>query len=143
MPSIAVTPDDLRESMLTRLGADATFRTLTGYTAADPRLYYRYEPALVITPAQPAYVVYAMLNQRESRDGLMDPVFQLIVWTQEQYYTTMTDIRDRIAALFDKKTWTVGGQVVQGRIVFQADTDLPNDGMVGRMLQVRISAIDI
>jgi hypothetical protein len=138
-----MSPDDLRESALSRISGDTTFKTLTGATSSDPRLYYRYSDTVGLSTGQKTYAVYALINRRESRDGILDPVLQFVIWSREEFYETLSDTRDRIAALLDRQTWTVGSQRVQGRIVFEADTDLPNDGLVGKMMQIRIAALDL
>lgn len=136
--------DDLREAFLARLSEDTGFQEATGADNGDERLYQRYNGDAVITNDQPAYVTYMLLPHGETRDGLNIPVFSLIIWSQDQFYDAVKAVKVRLRALFDKKRWNIGSGddavEVYSRIVREMDTDEPSQGIMGRIVQVRVAS---
>ncbi len=138
------TTDDLRESLLARIRTDTTFKTLTGATSQDPRLYYRFQPNPVLSPTQKVYATYFLLGDNERIMGVLEPIYAFTLWARdtEVGYEALRDVRNRIHTLVDRQTWTVGSDIVQGRNVREMDTDDPPNGFIGRVLHLRVAALD-
>jgi hypothetical protein len=136
--------DTIREATLTRLQSDATFRTLTGATNADPRLYYRFFGDAVISDTQPVYVTYMLMPHNETAMGVAQPVFSFFLWSRPSGYTALKGVADRIQALFDRQVWTVGSVRVQSRLIRQGDVDeVPGGQFTGRSMHVRVAFMDV
>lgn len=128
----------VRIDFLNRMAQDPTFQTITGANGTDERLYERYNADAVLSVTQPCYVTYMLLPHGETRQGVQQPVFSLIIWGKTEASQAIADLRTRIFELYDQQIWTAGGARVQSRFIRESDTDEPQVNIIGRMIQIRV-----
>lgn len=146
-----MTLDTLREAFVARLADDTTFKALTGADANDGRLYAKDQADAVISETQPAYVTYLLLPHGETNTGLAQPTFSLIIWSKRGEvsggvnvgYPAVKAVAAQVKTLFDKVTWTASSARLRSRLVRESDTEDVEYGFVGRMMQVRVGALDL
>lgn len=120
---------------------DATYRTLTGYSIADPRWYYFYKGDALVDTSHPVYATYMMTTSPESGGGVRPPVVSVILWGKRR--DLVLAVRNRLHALLDRKTLTTTtGRRVRTRIVGESDTYQQEGDFVGRQMQVRMAYLD-
>ncbi len=100
----------IKKWLYVTIEADATFRTLTGRTATDPRIYYGWMPEVAtLSDTKPAYSTYfEIVTGPVPEPQVMDvqhgdEIYQIDVWAQSM--ETMEDVSNRIyAVLHDQRS---------------------------------------
>jgi hypothetical protein len=132
---------DVIERLTQVVTGDATMRTLTGWSTTDPRWYFYHRANAVVDPTHPTYMTYLLTGAAESTTGVRPPVVSVIIWGKTR--TTVLATRDRLRALFDKRTLvTATGRKVRTRIVNEQDTYSEEVDFVGRQIQLRAAYLD-
>jgi len=96
--------DDIKQAIYQRLETDSTLRTLTGWTAADPRIYCECPPEEIdLSATKPGYMTIALksLGTRTGPDGesMPDETYSLDIWsfapgTNETVLAQILDLLD-------------------------------------------------
>lgn len=132
---------DALSTLVTLITGDATLRTLTGWSASDPRFYFYHRADAVIDAARPAYMTYLMSANPESVGGVSPVVLSIVIWGEER--TPVLNVCDRMRALLHKKSFTTGtGRKIRTRIVGEQDTYNETADFIGRQLQLRVAYLD-
>lgn len=120
---------------------DATIRTLTGWSAGDPRWYFYHRSDAVIDAARPAYMTYLLTANPESLQGVAPAVLSVIIWGHKR--ADVLAVRNRLRALLNKKTLvTSSNRKVRTRIVNEQDTYSEDTDFVGCQMQLRAAYLD-
>lgn len=132
---------DVLVLLTTTITGDATYRSLTGYSASDPRWYFFHQGDAVIDAARPVYATYMLTSAPESGGGVRPPVVSVILWGKRR--DQVLAVRNRLFALLDRKTLTTAtNRRVRTRIVGESDTFQQEANYVGRQMQVRLAYLD-
>jgi hypothetical protein len=126
----------IREAVYTTIVADATFRTLTGWTATDPRLYWYFQGDAELSGSKRAYITYTLLNTPEPQ-AVSQPIYSFRIWAREEDLDQMLLVRDRLKALFHQKLLSVSSQPVYGKCVMEGDAFQPEQRFAGLNIQFR------
>lgn len=89
---------------------DTQWKTLTGATSRDPRIYKQYTPYKVtVSPSKPGYGVYTLTGAAKPGDYIHGAQKSNKIYNVELYSKTdtlLTQLCDRIEALFDDGRFT-------------------------------------
>lgn len=132
---------DVLVLLTTTITGDTTYRTLTGYSASDPRWYFFHQGDAVVDATRPVYATYMLTASPESGGGVRPPVVSVILWGKRR--DQVLAVRNRLLTLLDRRTLTTTtGRRVRTRIVGESDTFQPETNYVGRQMQVRMAYLD-
>jgi len=109
---------EIREHVYGLIADDATFKTLTGATASDKRIYYQFPPERIeISDSKPAYIVYSTeffeaIEAMEHVTGQRPPItFSFVIWAKDpqkldQIFLRLFDIPIEVKA-FNTATYRI------------------------------------
>jgi hypothetical protein len=122
--------------MYSAIVADATFRTLSGWTATDPRLYWYFQGDAELSGTKRVYITYTLLNVSEP-EGVSQPIYSFRIWAREEDLEQMLLVRNRLRALFHQQLLAVSGQPVFGKVIMEGDAFQPEQRFAGLNVQIR------
>lgn len=134
------TRTDLRELLFSTVTGDAVFRTQTGWSTLDPRLYWYYQgDTEVIDDYRPAFVTFSVTAEGEAPYASENMVFSVMIWAREPDLPRVLAIRDRLTALFHKKVLTTNlGRKVYAKKINEQDYFMADLHFAGVNMQFRL-----
>ena len=103
---------EIREAIYDRLAADASIRTLTGWTASDDRIYYGWpQERVVVDATAPAYLTYSLskpvgipMAMYVEAAQVEDIIVEIDIWAFK--VDGRDDLAERITAIFKDYAFT-------------------------------------
>jgi hypothetical protein len=133
---------DIRDYIVATVGGDAAYRAATGARGDDLRFYWYYQGDSTIDDDYPGYVTYALISSAEPTAAIANPTFSFAIWAR--YDTTVNTIRDRLVALFHKKTHTTStGRKLYSKVIQETDAFSSQPNFAGMMLHIRFGWLAI
>jgi len=95
---------DIKKLIKSTIKNDSTIQLLLGGTPADPRIYPYYQPKVVISTTQKAFITYSLISAPEPAGAVENPVYSMSIWALD--WTTAEDVEKSLMRLFNKKRLT-------------------------------------
>lgn len=108
---------EIRILLFTSVRDDAQFKTLTGATASDPRIFFEFTPQkVIVNDNKPAYAVYYRTGTIQARSidiaGRDEQVYAIEIWAKKP--DICDDIADRLVEKFrDQQYLTTSYKVLR------------------------------
>jgi hypothetical protein len=101
---------EINQLIYNTIKGSSTYKTYTGATASDPRIYKQRTPAkLPISASKPAYAVYRFVGASKPPDWIYGIQRNNVSYSLEVYSkidTRLTEITDLLETLFEDKQFT-------------------------------------
>lgn len=108
---------EINQLIYNRIKSDDTFKSLTGATTRDPRIYKQRTPVkLPVTDAKKSYVIYRLMGSTKPGDWVHGSQRNNLTYGLEIYSkvaTNLDEVCDRIQVLFEDQSLTTTSYLVK------------------------------
>lgn len=114
---------DIKKVIYPTLRDDSTLRTLTGYTSADPRIYFAWIPkSIIVDSSKPAYITYYQSSGMKTSWDREEELYSFVVYSLSP--ETNESILNRMDLLLHNQilTGSTDNHLVNLRRIAQFDT---------------------